>query len=197
MRKTTVFAVFFITFLSLLTLTACGSKQAVDNGNRNAFRRPDFGQPEKQADVSGLVKSIIGNEVTILKMERSQRGEESDSEAGDDEEGEGQQGNLNMTFNGAGGQRMVIRGGGRPGGEWDEDSRAAMLERMKEMSSGEEIITIPVGIQMLKSDITGGSDEPEMIEATLADITADKMIQVWLDESVSDRKIASFVLIMR
>ena len=83
MRKTTVFAVFFITFLSLLTLTACGNKQAVDNGNRNAFRRPDFGQPEKQADVSGLVKSITGNEVTILKMERSQRGEESDSEAGD------------------------------------------------------------------------------------------------------------------
>ena len=37
----------------------------------------------------------------------------------------------------------------------------------------------------------------EAIEATLSDIKADKMISVWLDESVTDRNLASFVLITR
>ena len=82
-------------------------------------------------------------------------------------------------------------GGSRP--DMDEDMQAQMLERMKEMASGEEKVLIPVGIQMLKPE--EGSD-PTMIEATLEDIKANTMLQIWLDKSVTDRNVARFVLVM-
>lgn len=196
MKRTTVFAVFFIALLTLLILTACGKKQATTDSKGDIFRRPDFGQPERLADISGIVKSVIGNEVTIIKIERPTR---EQSEQGESEEGEQRPTNLGTTLNGGstGGRGMGRFGGGHPPDEGDEDSRAAMLERMKEMSSGEETVTIPVGIQMLKPDTNSEAGRGERLEATLADITADKMIQVWLDENVTDRKIGSFVLIMR
>ena len=54
---------------------------------------------------------------------------------------------------------------------------------------------IPVGIRMLKP----GEDKEkiEMLEATLEDIDEDKMLQIWLNESAGERKIAEFVLITR
>jgi hypothetical protein len=68
--------------------------------------------------------------------------------------------------------------------------KSAMLERMKAMSTGSETVIIPVGIQML----TMGADRQPQ-EASLEDIKANTMVSVWLDESVTDRKIASFVMI--
>jgi hypothetical protein len=88
-------------------------------------------------------------------------------------------------------------GGGRAPGRDDEASRAERLEQLKKMSSGEAVVTIPVGIQMLKPDAAGAKGQPAMIEATLSDIKADKMISIWVDDSVTDRKIASFVLVMQ
>jgi len=67
-----------------------------------------------------------------------------------------------------------------------------MLDKMKEMSTGEEKILIPVGIQMLKAN-------PEEIgnplEANLSDIKDSSMLKIWLNEDVKDRKVASFVFI--
>jgi len=85
-----------------------------------------------------------------------------------------------------------------PGGQDSDssDSRAKMMDALKEMSTGEEKITIPVGIKMLKSSTsTDDSGKKEMVEATLSDLTADKMITVWLNASVTDKKVAEFVLI--
>lgn len=207
MKKAIFFTGIFFILTGVLLLSGCSKSQdntsAVNNTSR-LNRRPDFGQPERQADVNGLVKSVTGSEVTILKMDRAQRDTAADSEAGTEGSTDSGQrpANLGATLNGGttggpagGGRRMGGFGNGGPPDEWDEDSRTAMLEQIKAMSSGEETVTIPVGIQMLKPDTTAGSGQPEMLEATLADITADKMIQVWLDESVADRKIASFVLI--
>lgn len=187
-------------------LSACGSTDAANPIGRGPGmdRRPDFGQPDREADVSGIVKSISGNSVTVLKIDRPASGRMGSST--NEVAGEGtatRQGSGNMmlgpggrTGGQGGGTRFVA--GGRPGGEDNEESRAAMLARLKEMSSGEETVTIPVGIQMLKPDTTAPTDQrPTMIEATLTDITADKMITVWLDGSVTDRKVASFVMITR
>ena len=84
-------------------------------------------------------------------------------------------------------------GGGQGRGEGTTD-RAAMLASLKAMSTGQETIVIPVGIKMMKSenDATG---KRTTVEASLADVTADKMITVWLNTSVTDKKIADFVLI--
>ena len=67
---------------------------------------------------------------------------------------------------------------------------------MKELGGEEVVVTVPVGIQMLKADDTE-EGSPDMIEATLSDIEKNKMITLWLNDSVSDRAVAEFVMIMR
>lgn len=167
------------------------------------FRRPDFGQPKEEPDVRGLVSSITGNEVMILKMERPEFDREQAEDDVAEEDNEGGEGEQTRTFGVGGGMSGMGGGPGRgmgrsdEGGEMDKEASAQMLERMKEMSSGEETVLIPVGIQMLKPDTSADGKQPAMIEATLEDITANKMIQVWLDDSVTDRQVAEFVLILR
>jgi len=89
---------------------------------------------------------------------------------------------------------MGVGGGmftGRSNGDMTEEMRSAMLARMKEMSSGEEVVIVPVGIQMLKMDKDTGST----INADLTDISKDSMISIWLNKEITDRQIANFVLI--
>ena len=85
--------------------------------------------------------------------------------------------------------------GGMGSVDRNDVDKSLMIENLKKMGSSEETIVIPVGIQMLKPD-TESEDEPRMLEASLGDIEKDVMINVWLNKDVSDRKVASFVLIM-
>lgn len=188
--------------LAFISLSACSSQNTdkpADSGQFREFKRPDFGQPEEPADIRGLVSDKVGNEIKVLKIEQPPRGGEERtgpvSEA-DEEDNGGQALSISGT-----GTRMPGMGGGpgMRGGErpvMDEDAQTRMLERMKEMASGEETVLIPVGIRMLKPDTESDSKEPVMIEASLEDVKENSMLQIWLDESVADRNIAEFVLIM-
>ncbi|RLC36846.1 hypothetical protein DRH27_04595 [Candidatus Falkowbacteria bacterium] len=199
MKKTIILISLF--FIALLALTGCGNntKNSGNGENIQGRRMPDFGQPKSQPDISGIVKSVIGNEVTIIKIERPNREDFADQE-GTGERNEGEENsspNLGVALNGGTGG---IHGGGRgfvgrPGGG-DTDAQAQMLEKLKEMSAGEETFTVPVGIQMLKPDASGSETaRSEMVEANIGDIKQDKMINVWINKDVTDRKVASFVLI--
>ena len=190
---------FLALIIAIFALTGCAQKQTeggtgnADNQENFAVRRPDFGQPKRDADIRGFVKSIVGNEIKIFKIERPQLSQET-LEDSDENAGEEQKTTLGTNTTGT---RMPGMGGGMrsSGTRPDEDARAAMLERMKEMSTGEETILVPVGIQMLKPD--EDKEKMELVEATLEDIKEDKMLQIWLNESVSERKVAEFVLITR
>lgn len=196
-----------ILFLSL-SLTACtNNNQAVDDSINNSsavrpdgMKRPDFGQPDREADIRGLVGSITGNEVTILKIERPQfnREQEDSQEKEENSEEDASQ----TTFGINSGGRMPGMGGrgGRMGGtrpELDDDVKEQMMERIKEMATGQETVLIPVGIQMLKPDTSSGSKKIEMLEASLEDVKKNTMVEIWLDESVEDRQVASFVLMLQ
>ncbi len=191
-------------FLLLISfLSACSSENlkisesSDSKENTGEFRRPDFGQPEEVADIRGLVESIIGNEVTILKIGRPQIGEnrveDTENKNLEDEE--------KAAAFGSSGTRTRIPGMGggmrSSGANADADAQAEMIKRMKEMANGETTVLIPVGIRMLKPDADSEASRPEMLEASLEDIKPDKMLQIWLDDSVSDRQIAKFVLITR
>lgn len=214
--------IFFLTILfvsSGLIFSGCAGKQK--NASLNAgtgaetdsggYRRPDFGQPERPADIRGLVKSIVGNEVTILKIDRPQNGQGLSAEdsiiQNNNNNTEAKAFSLN-TGAGTSGTRMPggVPGagggnfrGGAGGGTFTRENggidSSQIIERLKEMSAGEEKIIIPVGIQMLMPDANNLQGDP--LEATLADIKTDKMLQIWLDESVSERKVANFVMITR
>lgn len=173
--------------------------------SRGAGRRlPDFGQPDKPADIRGVVKSVTGNEATIIKIDMPIGGRNASSSLEKAEDGSASTSqdkpSVSLTGNSAQGGRGMMGGAGGlggPGGPGDDtaSSRASMLEKIKTISSGEEKITIPVGIQMLKSNINSDTKKPEMAAATLGDITADKMITIWLNASSTDKKIAEFILI--
>ena len=199
-------------FAILITVSACRKTPVANNTSKGADnaaqpgpggrgqRMPDFGQPDRVPDVRGVVKSIMGNEATILKIDmKGGRGQNASSTpAGGDASNTRQAPAISLS----GTNRSVDGGGGRnwnggPGGQGGSGTtdRAAMLERMKAMSTGEETITIPVGIQMLKSSSDTTAKQRTMVEATLSDITSDKSVTIWLASSTTDKKIAEFVLI--
>jgi len=199
----------FLTLIFLISACSFGKNQAnrqVGNQNsgsansvgRGEPRMPDFGQPDRLPDLRGLVKSVTGNEVVILKVDlRGGRNDQASSTRPEAENGQAPQGQAPAaSLNGPGGQnqRFDMMGGSRPGEE-DASARADMLARLKEMSTGEETVTIPVGIKMLKPQVDTATKQRTMVEATLNDITADKTITIWLNASVTDKKVAEFVLI--
>lgn len=179
-------------FALIFSLSACGK---TDTATPRGFdrRMPDFGQPESDANLSGLVRSIVGNEVTILKIERPQFNREKGTEQGTETTSEDKQ-RTALSFGGASGGTRPESGmmGRRQSGDSDNSS---MLEMLKEMSPGEEKVIIPVGIQMLKREETSERGTPNMIAATLEDIKQDSMLMIWLDDSINDRKVAKFVVI--
>lgn len=194
MKKAFIFSMSLVIVLFVLTGCTKASPTAAptgqNSGTQSGRRQPDFGQPNRQADVSGVVKSIIGNEVTILKIDRPNRNASSTpGQAGRQGGSDNATGSAPAAsiVSGAGGNGGGGRGGfqggpgggggaGGPGGATG-DTRAAMLARLKAMSTGEETIIIPVGIRMLKVDTS--NNKRTMVEATLADITADKSLTIW------------------
>jgi len=217
MKKISFFFLLLPAFL--LVLSGCSQKstsrgsselKATNKSNtpRNGImRQPDFGQPDRAADVRGVIKSIIGNEITVLKIDQSGRDQKASStlDNNSQENGTNTKSSVNLSLNNSAGMPGRIPGGGvgsREGGGMpgdpmgqDSDTRAQMLEKLKEMSTGEEKVVIPVGIKMLKSAATTQNEKREMVEATLSDLTTDKMITIWLNSAITDKKIAEFVLI--
>lgn len=189
-------------FLLVLVVSACGKLNNNDNSKEDAstipsgsdLRRPDFGQPEREADLRGVVKSIVGNEAVILKMEAGVNRISASTSSEEIKEERAATLSLNGVASGGPGGGRMIPGGG-PGSMGESGDRADMVETLKELSSGEETIVIPVGIKMLKADSSNETVKREMVSATLEDIKTDKMITVWLNEDVSDKKVADFIFI--
>jgi len=172
--------------------------RGIGEGIPSGPRRPDFGQPDRSPDSSGIVKSIVGNEITILKVDGGFGRRSSSTTAGaaleDGDKKDSPAVSLTGSVAGRPGGMGMGMGGGQGGREPGSGDRTAMLEALKEMSTGEETIIIPVGIQMLKAaDSNGG--RREMVEASLSDISSDKTLMIWLNASSTDKKIAEFVLI--
>lgn len=201
MKKKLTFSLLMVGLLFFVSACSDATKSSnyKTNSNNQVGRMPDFGQPKRQADIRGVVKSITGNEVAILKMDINAGGRRASSSS-ENANSENTKNSPSVSLSGAsvpgsGGGRMGGMGGpGGPGGEPMTD-RSAMLEELKKMSTGEDRVIIPVGIQMLKSSSNTETNKREMVEATLEDIKSDKMITIWLNNSVTDKKVAEFILI--
>lgn len=169
-------------FAFILILVGCDINKQNENDEMSQKQdNSNFERPEKNPNISGIVKTIIGNEITILKIEKpeiSNSNEDADSEKDESEKEEKL---------GSGG-RMGMGGGMGSRVNTDEESDER-IERLKSMSTGEEKVIIPIGIKMLKSN------DGEAIAATLSDITKDQMLMIWIDESIADKNIATFVMI--
>ena len=157
------------------------------NENNNISKRDGisgFEKPEEKADIAGIVKTIVGNEVTILKIERPEVSNDSDNENTDNEDEKDE--SEKKTGSGGG---MGMGGGMGSRIDTEDEDNDERLEMLKSMSTGEEKVIIPVGIKMLKSA------DGEAVVATLDNITKDQMLMIWIDETITDKNIATFVMI--
>lgn len=179
----------------IILITGCNQeiKEKTQNNSKNNqphdFRKPDFGEPDRKPEILGIVKSVVGNEMTIIEIEMPnfERNKNTENET-----------EKTPTF-GAGlnsgeqGMHGGMRGG--MGGNKSEEDKNNLLEMLKERSIAESTVVIPVGIQMLKPEMASETKEITIIEANVADVKKDQMVSVWLNKDVEDRKIAEFVLI--
>lgn len=177
-----------ISLLFVFVLTGCVSQNNDQQDENNSISKrgttDGFKRPEEKPNISGIVKTIVGNEVTILKIERPEISNDNNIENTDPKKDDSAREQGSKT---GGGMGMVGGMGSRINTE-DEDSDKR-IEMLKNMSTGEEKVTIPVGIKMLKSD------DGEAIIATLDNITKDQMLMIWIDKTIIDRNIATFVMI--
>lgn len=207
-----VFPVILIAFLLILTGCSSNISGAIGQSNTNAAktsrsgnsRQPDFGQPQREADIRGVVTSVVGNQVTVLKIALNSGRRASSTPNTTNSSSPTNSPSLSLNLGGGSLQGGAGRSGG-PGGGFGsgarggaadgQTDRAAMIANLKALSTGQETVTIPVGIKMMKFNVDASTKKREAVEASLTDVVADKMITVWLNPAVSDKKIADFVLI--
>ncbi|MFA7244630.1 MAG: hypothetical protein WC070_00440 [Candidatus Magasanikbacteria bacterium] len=186
--------VFFVTGCSNNTSLNDDSASTTNNNKTGQFQAPNM--PERNVDISGVVKSMVGNEVTITQIDMEKIREkmmESRQASGDT--------NTNVNINANSNGSSVTRGtgmgpgggmmggmGGTPPGEANSEEAIARNEMMadltKEYSLGDVKVIIPVGIAMTKR---GGE------EASLADIVVGSNLSIWLNSAVTDKKVAESV----
>lgn len=166
--------IIFAAILVVISITGCSSE--TQNQDQDTAV-PQFEQPESAPDIMGVVKSIVGNEVTITQYDLSNMQTPTTT---DQEETK----NSIIGTVGFGGGRMGPNNGGN--GEFDP---SAMFENME--SLGDIKVLIPVGIKMIKGGMPGKNGG----NASLEDVKKDGMLTIWLDKSVTDRSIAEFVMI--
>jgi len=177
-------------FLSLLFLvfglSSCSSQERVVDGNVVSDKVSDidgFVAPEREAEINGVIKSIDANQIVVAIVERQSGGNAvAITEDGEKTVAIGGTTDTRIPGSGMGG------GSNRDSSISDADRLAKLLER----STGQVTITVPVGIAMTKFSEDG---DGEKIEATLSDLKSGKMLSVWLNENIEDRKVAEFVSI--
>lgn len=122
-------------------------------------------KPERKAEVYGKVIKMEGNLVTISQIDLA-----ADPTA-------------EMTTEEKQAYKQSL----------SEEERMALKEVTQNATLGEVTVMIPVGIPMTKKTAQG-PDAPE-VEGTLADVSVGSLLSVWIDTTVSDKKVAEFVKI--
>lgn len=156
------------------------SESNTEDDSLNANSDDDKIVPDRKAEVSGIVKNIIGNEVTIslFLKESDASGESSgeDSELTEEEKAEKQAANQAARESGK-------KGGGSGSGMTDLEV------------SGETIdIIIPVGTSVVKSS---GVGDGEFIYLNIADIYQGDSVKVWIVEGGDlEVSLAEFVQVL-
>lgn len=180
--------ILFSLFLLIFVFTACSSDSVSDSGtvvDSEGTVLENFGQPEREAEINGVIKSISGNLMTVAIVEK-QAGDNTEEETTGDTAAAVGVTTTNIPGSGGGG------GGGGTGSGDSSVSDADRLEKLLERSTGQETLTVPVGIAMTKFS---EGEEREKVEAILSDLKSGSMVSVWLNPDVADRKVAEFVSI--
>lgn len=147
-----------------------GSNGQHDNG-RKEFQRPDL---------SGRVKSIIGNEVILELIEMPERGSGAPQRESSQQQAPDRQ---------AGGGGAIPGGGGAPGMPGPGGGSQQRTNRELKLTGETKTLLIPVGIPIM----TMGQNTQK--ELDLADIYQGMVMQIWLDPD--DKETITQVRVMQ
>jgi hypothetical protein len=176
------FSLLFVLMLGILVLsTGCGNSKNSNNSNSSTKDGSKYNNRDNPADIVGIVKSIVGNEAVIAKIDMEKMKQQRQQNM-TEEQKEKMKSNL-TSQSGArpgGGMGMRMRGGA------NNDQRDEMSAEMLKNSTGDVKITIPVGISIKKSGQQEGS---------LVDIKNGVMINIWLNETVTSTKVAKSIIL--
>ncbi len=200
----------FFAFLSLFLFSGCGSNGAdplAQDAQAEDAAAP--ARPAREPDVMGIITSVVGNEVTIMKLDASKMrfgrpatdqgerpsGTEANSAGLNPSAALGNTGGGVVHGTGMGPGMGMGPGGGGSSGSFDREAMQAqrdkMLEEMKKNSLGSEKVIIPVGIPLLH----GGRPGQEA-QVSFSEIKKDSLITLWLNQEVTDKKVAEFAVLM-
>lgn len=185
MKKKIIFSAFLV--LTLVFLSGCTSSEGEMNSNTASTNQ--VSQPEGEADLSGIIRSVVGNEFVVAKLDLSEMGGEGMMPNGEMPEGEMEESDdaAVLSFGSTGGMPGGGQGGGPdgggPGGMMGEDDSDDATTELLRQSTENVIVTIPVGIQ-----ITKGAES-----LTISDLAAGDMLTIWFDDSVEGRNVAKYV----
>ncbi len=133
-----------------------------------------FIRPEKKADLTGKIKNIVGNEITIEVRDMTKLPSEIKEMMPTN--------NGNVSFGGG--------GGGMPGSnQVDEETRKKIRAAMEKIERKEHKIIFPIGIPMGQESLNN------IEESSLSDLKIGSRVNVWLNKNISDRVIAETVII--
>ncbi|MDD5769990.1 MAG: hypothetical protein PHE25_03405 [Candidatus Gracilibacteria bacterium] len=155
----------FLAILAVSLLNSCSSNTDTTTTLTTNTTTIISSQPDRKIDIYGKVISMEGNEITLLEVDTSK----------------------DPTFN------MTPEEKKKYMTSLDEATRMALKAEINSATLGEIKLTIPVGIAMTKKTAQG-TDAP-LVEASLADVKIGGYLSVWLNQEITDKKIADFVKI--
>ncbi len=186
MFKAVLIAIAVPALLILLTGCSVQDQNSSNQEEKIQVKGEKSTTPEDEADITGIVKSMIGNQITITQIDMEAIREQmmADREnTGDDEEEKKE--NSFVSGQPGGGMGPGMRGGGERPSLTDEQ-KEGIQAKMLENSLGDIKVIFPVGIPMYKT---------RNVEASLADVVIGSSVTVWLNDLVADRSVAEYVII--
>lgn len=158
--------------------------------------------PSRDADIIGMIESVKGNQITVLKFDPSNIPAAAGQQTGMEQKiGMGENaislGTSSSSMPGAGGPPGGFSSNGGPpegfsgsgsgsskGGSSSSGgstSRASILSELKTASKGAETITVPIGIPILKAGATG---------VAFTQLASDTVVEIWLNTEGNESKAA-------
>lgn len=140
--------------------------------NKTALSSELVSEPNQNADIYGMITSVDGNKITILKFDPSTMPGAKQSQSSDQQSDNGNAISLGQTSSQGGPPGGFSKSGGGPGGfgGGNSSTRQDKLEELKATSIGTETIEVPVGIPINVQAESGN----------LKSLTSDVIVTIWL-----------------
>lgn len=155
----------FLAILAVSLLNSCSSNTDTTTTLTTNTTTIISSQPDRKIDIYGKVISMEWNEITLLEVDTSK----------------------DPTFN------MTPEEKKKYMTSLDEATRMALKAEINSATLWEIKLTIPVWIAMTKK--TAQWTDAPLVEASLADVKIWWYLSVWLNQEITDKKIADFVKI--